>query len=198
MPVESTGVPRHLDHLLKILQREEDEMTSEEPGPCLEYLLQHRLLDLLATLASAETPPGIRLVCLSFFKRLLGRSKYPLLHQSAIYGPVRRLIVLCNGNYASPIEPEEVQFLLTLCFLVCKYPHVTNIINESNEFLEKDLHDQNPWEKPEIERVTYSSQRYVLNAELSIIMNRCLIGIDISAPSRLQERNPRPILCSSH
>ncbi|CAK9824286.1 FHF complex subunit HOOK interacting protein 2A [Anthophora retusa] len=129
VPIQTTGIPRHLDRLLEILL--EEEKNENEPGPCLEYLLQHKLLDLLATLASAETPPGMRTVCLSFLRKLLGRSKYPLLHHTSIYGPVQRLIALCNGNPPSPMEAEEVQFLLTLCFLVCKYPHVTNIINDA-------------------------------------------------------------------
>ncbi|XP_011700797.1 PREDICTED: protein FAM160B1-like isoform X3 [Wasmannia auropunctata] len=129
VPVQNTSIPRHLDVLLDILLQEEKE--ENEPGPCLEYLLQHKLLDLLATLASAETPPGMRTVCLAFLRKFLGRSKYPLLHHASIYAPIQRLVALCNGNPPSPIEAEEVQFLLTICFLVCKYPHVTNIINDA-------------------------------------------------------------------
>ncbi|XP_023248616.1 protein FAM160B1 [Copidosoma floridanum] len=151
--VETTGIPRHLECLLDLLL--EEEKHGDEPGPCLEYLLQHRLLDLLASLACAETPPGMRLVCLSYLRRLLTRSKHPLLHHAAVYGPVQRLIAMCNGNLASPIEHEEIQFLLCLCFLVCKYPHVTNIVNDSsnvnheNEILSCDLG------KNEIEKITY-------------------------------------------
>lgn len=106
VPVQNTNIPRHLDILLEILLQEEKEVN--EPGPCLEYLLQHKLLDLLATLASAETPPGMRTVCLAFLRKLLGRSKYPLLHHASIYAPIQRLVALCNGNPPSPIEGEEV------------------------------------------------------------------------------------------
>lgn len=106
VPVQNTSIPRHLDVLLEILLREEKE--ENEPGPCLEYLLQHKLLDLLATLASAETPPGMRTICLAFLRKFLGRSKYPLLHHASIYAPIQRLVTLCNGNPPSPIETEEV------------------------------------------------------------------------------------------
>ncbi|XP_074100354.1 FHF complex subunit HOOK interacting protein 2A [Cotesia typhae] len=126
--IENTGIPQHLNRLLEILLAEEKE--SDNPGLCLEYLLQHKLLDWLATLASAETPPGMRLVCLIFFKKFLARTKFPLLHQAAVYGPVMRLIGLCSGSIPSPIEGEEVKFLLTLCFLICRYPHLTNIVND--------------------------------------------------------------------
>ncbi|XP_058809469.1 FHF complex subunit HOOK interacting protein 2A-like isoform X2 [Phymastichus coffea] len=153
VPVEITGIPRHLDRLLELLL--EEEKHGSEPGPCLEYLLQHRLLDLLATLASAETPPGMRLVCLSFLRKLLTRSKHPLLHHAAVYGPIQRLIAICNGSIASPIEHEEIQFLLCVCFLVCKYPHVTNIVNEYSNVQRECGVFQCDYGKAEIEKVTY-------------------------------------------
>ncbi|XP_015434804.1 PREDICTED: protein FAM160B1-like [Dufourea novaeangliae] len=156
-PIQTTGIPRHLNRLLEILLEEEKE--EDEPGLCLEYLLQHKLLDLLATLACAETPPGMRTVCLSFLRKLLGRSKYPLLHHTSIYGPVQRLILLCNGNPPSPMEAEEVQFLLTLCFLVCKYPHVTNIINDAPNVQRQSVAARINAERMEIEKVTYIPAR---------------------------------------
>ncbi|EFN69290.1 UPF0518 protein FAM160B1 [Camponotus floridanus] len=157
VPVQNTNIPRHLDVLLEILLQEEKEVN--EPGPCLEYLLQHKLLDLLATLASAETPPGMRTVCLVFLRKLLGRSKYPLLHHASIYAPIQRLVALCNGNPPSPIESEEVQFLLTICFLVCKYPHVTSIINDAPivQTTSNSIKKEN--EKTEIQKVTYVPTR---------------------------------------
>lgn len=129
VPIETTNIPHHLDRLLDILLIEENQLGTENPGPCLEYLLQHRLLDLLATLASAESPPGMRFVCLSFLRRLLTRLQHPLLPHVSVYSPVQRLIGLCNGNVASPTENEEIQFLVALCFLICKHPNLTYIMN---------------------------------------------------------------------
>ncbi|XP_063989433.1 FHF complex subunit HOOK interacting protein 2A-like [Diachasmimorpha longicaudata] len=130
LPIESTCIPHHLERLLEILL--DEEKIDDNPGPCLEYLLQHKLLDWLTTLATVETPPGMRHACLYFMRRLLGRSRFPLLHQAAVYGPVQRLISICSGKIPSPIETEEIHFLLTICFLVCRYPHVTNIVSDSN------------------------------------------------------------------
>ncbi|XP_015521214.2 FHF complex subunit HOOK interacting protein 2A isoform X1 [Neodiprion lecontei] len=129
LPIEATNIPHHLDRLLDILFSEENALDSENPGPCLEYLLQHRLLDLLATLASAEAPPGMRFVCLFFLRRLLTRLQHPLLPHVSVYTPVQRLIALCNGSLASPTENEEIQFLVALCFLICKHPNLTYIMN---------------------------------------------------------------------
>ncbi|XP_029173386.1 protein FAM160B1-like isoform X2 [Nylanderia fulva] len=162
VPVQNTNIPRHLDVLLEILLQEEKEVN--EPGPCLEYLLQHKLLDLLATLASAETPPGMRTVCLAFLRKLLGRSKYPLLHHASIYAPIQRLVALCNGNPPSPIESEEVQFLLTICFLVCKYPHVTNIINDAPIVQTASNSTKKDNERTEIQKVTYVPTRRRTNS----------------------------------
>ncbi|XP_008546733.1 FHF complex subunit HOOK interacting protein 2A [Microplitis demolitor] len=153
--IENTGIPQHLNHLLEILLNEEKE--SDNPGSCLEYLLQYKLLDWLATLATAETPPGMRLVCLIFFKKLLARTKFPLLHQAAVYGPVLRLISLCSGSIPSPIEAEEIKFLLTLCFLICRYPHLTNIVNDCSVRLEQSA--VNGSERLDIQSVTYIPSR---------------------------------------
>jgi len=119
VPIQNTSIPRHLDVLLDILLQEEKE--ENEPGPCLEYLLQHKLLDLLATLASAETPPGMRTVCLAFLRKFLGRSKYPLLHHASIYAPIQRLVALCNGNPPSPIEAEEVRLMIESLQFIIKF-----------------------------------------------------------------------------
>ena len=157
LPIENTGIRKHLDRLLDILL--EEEKNSDETGACLEYLLQHGLLDWITTLAIVETPPGMRLVCLSFLKKILARSKHPLLHHSAVHGPVQRLISQCNGNYASPIEAEEIQFLLTLCFLVCKYPHLTSIVSDcGNVRLEPQL-ERGDTERMNIQSVTYAPTR---------------------------------------
>lgn len=157
--IENTGIPKHLDRLLDILLEEEKRV--DDTGPCLEYLLQHGLLDWLTTLAIVETPPGMRLVCYSFLKRLLARSKHPLLHHAPVHGPVQRLISQCNGNNASPIEAEEIQFLLTLCFLVCKYPQLTSIVNDSGLVkMEHQKRSRNESEKlTDLQSVTYVPTR---------------------------------------
>ena len=54
LPIEQTNLPAHLEQMLVILQ--EEEMTSERGmyGPCLEYLLQHKLLETLYSLGRAD------------------------------------------------------------------------------------------------------------------------------------------------
>ncbi|PSN44327.1 hypothetical protein C0J52_11105 [Blattella germanica] len=88
--IEATNIPAHLDQLLKILLEEEANQESGATGPCLEYLLQHRLLDLLVTLACTDCPPGMRQFTLVFMRRLITQIKQPLLPHVSVYGPVQK------------------------------------------------------------------------------------------------------------
>lgn len=70
---------------------------------------------------------------------------------------------MCNGTVPSPIESEEVQFLLTLCFLVCKYPYITSIVNDSS-ILPSELVAQ--FKQPENldnQQVTYRNRKLSAN-----------------------------------
>ena len=69
--------------MLQILLKEEE--TSDGVGPCLEYLLQHSLLDLLTTLASSDDPPGMKQHVLQFVTKLLNQSKNIVLGHLSIY-----------------------------------------------------------------------------------------------------------------
>lgn len=52
-----------------------------------------------------------------------------------------------------------MQFLLTICFLVCKYPHVTSIINDAPIVQTTSKPTKKDNEKTEIQKVTYVPTR---------------------------------------
>lgn len=52
-----TNIPSHLDQMLDILVQEENERESGETGPCMEYLLHHKILETLYTLGKADVSP---------------------------------------------------------------------------------------------------------------------------------------------
>uniref|UniRef100_A0A673WJT4 FHF complex subunit HOOK interacting protein 2 n=1 Tax=Salmo trutta TaxID=8032 RepID=A0A673WJT4_SALTR len=54
-PVTDTNIPSHLEQMLDILTQEESERESGETGPCMEYLLHHKILETLYTLGKADT-----------------------------------------------------------------------------------------------------------------------------------------------
>lgn len=72
--------------LLQILLKEDVESKSDgTTGPCLEYLLKHNLLDLLATLATSDDPPGMRQYVLRFITQTLNHLKAPILAHNSVF-----------------------------------------------------------------------------------------------------------------
>ncbi|XP_064256584.1 FHF complex subunit HOOK-interacting protein 2B isoform X1 [Passer domesticus] len=110
-----TDIPWRLRQMLDILVHEEQQRPPGDTGPCLEYLLQHKLLETLGTLGKAEYPPGMRQQVLLFFSRLLGRLQHPLLHYLNVLRPVQKLLQLSGDRLGSGAEREEVQLAAVLC-----------------------------------------------------------------------------------
>uniref|UniRef100_A0A023EXJ3 FHF complex subunit HOOK-interacting protein C-terminal domain-containing protein n=1 Tax=Triatoma infestans TaxID=30076 RepID=A0A023EXJ3_TRIIF len=134
--IEATNIPARLDQLLKILIKEDDEMhLVGHPGPCLEYFLQHGLLNLLATLASSDQPPGIRQHVLQFVSKFLSNVKTPVLGHTSVYPPLQRLINQCDGCNQTSNELYEIQYLLGLAALLRKSPHLVSVFTANSDEL---------------------------------------------------------------
>ncbi|KAG7332026.1 hypothetical protein KOW79_003860 [Hemibagrus wyckioides] len=131
-PVKQTDIPWRLKQMLDILVYEERQQEVEETGPCMEYLLQHKLLETLCTLGKAQYPPGMSQQVLLFFSKLLGQIQKPMLHVINVYRPVQKLICLC-GLPDSQTEKEESLFLFSICSRVKKDPYVLNYILDTNK-----------------------------------------------------------------
>uniref|UniRef100_A0A4W4FET0 FHF complex subunit HOOK interacting protein 2B n=1 Tax=Electrophorus electricus TaxID=8005 RepID=A0A4W4FET0_ELEEL len=131
-PVKQTDIPWRLRQMLDILVYEERRQEDEETGPCLEYLLQHKVLETLCTLGKAQYPPGMSQQVLIFFTKVLVQIQNPLLHIINVYRPVQKLIHLC-GLPHSQTEKEEAQFLFAICSRVKKDPHILNYILETTK-----------------------------------------------------------------
>ncbi|KAJ8025560.1 hypothetical protein HOLleu_33149 [Holothuria leucospilota] len=87
-PVQESNISSHLDNMLVILEQEEYEMEKNQTGPCMEHLLQHKILETLQTLGKADCPPGMKQLVLTFFTNLLGKIQQPLLPHVNVYKPV--------------------------------------------------------------------------------------------------------------
>ncbi|KAK2840660.1 hypothetical protein Q7C36_012239 [Tachysurus vachellii] len=131
-PVKQTDIPWRLKQMLDILVYEERQQEVEETGPCMEYLLQHKLLETLCTLGKAQYPPGMSQQVLLFFSKLLAQIQKPMLHVINVYRPVQKLIRLC-GLPDSQTEKEESMFLFSVCSRVNKDPYVLNYILGTNK-----------------------------------------------------------------
>ncbi|XP_075714971.1 FHF complex subunit HOOK-interacting protein 2B [Rhinoderma darwinii] len=143
-PARNTDIPWRLRQLLDILVHEENEFgTREDPGnanssgpvdntgPCMEYLLQHKILETLCTLAKAEYPPGMRQQVLLFFSRLLTKVQRPLLHYINVHRPVQKLIALGGDTVGVAAHKEELQFLIAICSKLEKDPSLLCHVLES-------------------------------------------------------------------
>ncbi|XP_053124913.1 FHF complex subunit HOOK interacting protein 2B isoform X2 [Hemicordylus capensis] len=108
--------------MLDILVYEEKQPPAGETGPCLEYLLQHKVLETLSTLAKAEYPPGMRSQVLLFFSRLLGQMQCPLLHYLNVHRPVQKLLQLGSDALGPEPEKEALQFVAVLCAKIRQDP----------------------------------------------------------------------------
>ncbi|KAG7492462.1 hypothetical protein MATL_G00014670 [Megalops atlanticus] len=130
-PVTDTNIPSHLEQMLDILTQEESERESGETGPCMEYLLHHKILETLYTLGKADCPPGMRQQVLGFYTKLLGKIRQPLLPHINVHRPVQKLVRLCGEVLAAPTENEEIQFLCIVCAKLKQDPYLVNFFLEN-------------------------------------------------------------------
>ncbi|KAG9338331.1 hypothetical protein JZ751_025887 [Albula glossodonta] len=146
-PVTDTNIPSHLEQMLDILTQEEGERESGETGPCMEYLLHHKILETLYTLGKADCPPGMKQQVLGFYTKLLGRIRQPLLPHINVHRPVQvrhvcvqvhhrcvfvqKLVRLCGEVLAAPTENEEIQFLCIVCAKLKQDPYLVNFFLEN-------------------------------------------------------------------
>ncbi|XP_043309291.1 FHF complex subunit HOOK interacting protein 2B isoform X3 [Cervus elaphus] len=133
-PAKKTDIPWRLKQMLDILVYEEKQQAAAgEAGPCLEYLLQHKILETLCTLGKAEYPPGMRQQVLQFFSKVLAQVQHPLLHYLNVHRPVQKLLRLGGTVPGSLTEKEEVQFTTVLCSKIQQDPALLTYILEGKK-----------------------------------------------------------------
>ncbi|XP_071552968.1 FHF complex subunit HOOK interacting protein 2A-like isoform X1 [Panulirus ornatus] len=114
--VEETHVPRHLSQMLKLLVAEEREQCVGGPlSPCMEYLVQEKVLAMLASYARADRPLGIRQHVYVFLVGVLNHLHHSHLHHAPIHKSLQAMVRASCEMRASPYEAEEMEFLSTLC-----------------------------------------------------------------------------------
>ncbi|XP_064128794.1 FHF complex subunit HOOK-interacting protein 2B isoform X2 [Loxodonta africana] len=137
-PAKRTDIPWRLKQMLDILVYEEKQQgAAGEAGPCLEYLLQHKILETLCTLGKAEYPPGMRQQVFQFFSKVLAQVQHPLLHYLNVHRPVQKLLRLGGTVPGSLTEKEEVQFTTVLCSKIQQDPALLTYILEGKKIIGK-------------------------------------------------------------
>ncbi|XP_051897233.1 FHF complex subunit HOOK interacting protein 2A-like isoform X2 [Pristis pectinata] len=152
LPVRQTDIPWRLRQMVDILVYEEKQSGSGETGPCMEYFLQHKILETLCTLAKAGYPPGMKQQVLVLATKLLGQIQQPLLPHVNVHRPVQKLICLCGEDPASRTEKEEVQFLTTVCTKLKQHPYLMNFFIEKKKFADSKRSLSSSPEETEIQQ----------------------------------------------
>ncbi|XP_029793092.1 protein FAM160B2 isoform X2 [Suricata suricatta] len=148
-PAKKTDIPWRLRQMLDILVYEERQQTTAgEAGPCLEYLLQHKILETLCTLGKAEYPPGMRQQVLQFFSKVLAQVQHPLLHYLNVHRPVQNLLRLGGTVPGSQTEKEEVQFTTVLCSKIQQDPALLTYILEGKKIVSRKKSSKEPTTLP--------------------------------------------------
>ncbi|KAJ8789559.1 hypothetical protein J1605_022086 [Eschrichtius robustus] len=94
--------------MLVILIQEESEREFGETGPCMEYLLHHKILETLYTLGKADCPPGMKQQVLVFYTKLLGKVRQPLLPHINVHRPVQNKFKSLASKGAPNATSEDV------------------------------------------------------------------------------------------
>ncbi|XP_015907523.2 FHF complex subunit HOOK interacting protein 2A-like [Parasteatoda tepidariorum] len=126
VPIESTSIPAHLKEMLSILEQEEKEIELGNIGPCMEYMMQHKLLDTMCVLATSDSPPGMKQCMFAFITKSLNIIQQSLIPHVSICVPIQTFIKLCGEVVASPTETEEMEFLSSICNIIQENPHMYN------------------------------------------------------------------------
>ena len=126
-PIEATTITLHLEKMCQILCEEQQDQESDGQiddtiGPSVEYLLQHKILESMASLAQRDAPLGLCQRILRFFTSLLKNSSLELLPHKCVYSAVHKLIMICGKLIAGPYESSEVQFLSCVCDQIHRNP----------------------------------------------------------------------------
>lgn len=131
-PIEVTSIPGHLLEMLSILEQEEKEIEIGNVGPCMEFIMQHKLLDTMCILGTSDTPPGMKRYMFMFVTKLLKIIQESLIPHMSMYVPIQSFIELCGEVLAGPTESEEMDFLQCICDKISDNPHLVNCFLSSS------------------------------------------------------------------
>ncbi|GFR00038.1 protein FAM160B1 [Trichonephila clavata] len=126
IPIESTSIPAHLKEMLTILEQEEIEIETGNIGPCVEYIMQHKLLDTMCVLATSDSPPGMKRHMFIFITKTLKIMQQSLIPHVSVCIPIQNFIKLCGEVVAGPTEREEMDFLQSICDKIRDDPDMVN------------------------------------------------------------------------
>eukprot|EP00730_Choanoeca_flexa_P019438 TRINITY_DN9493_c0_g2_i4.p1 TRINITY_DN9493_c0_g2~~TRINITY_DN9493_c0_g2_i4.p1 ORF type:complete len:701 (+),score=175.64 TRINITY_DN9493_c0_g2_i4:118-2220(+) len=115
-PTDQTNLPTCFGAIVDILV-EEEESHGGETGPCMEFILNHRILDQIVKMGLHNKPPGLLPLTLAFFTQIFTRIKQQILPHVAVSTPVQTLL---HGTTAAlRDDPDLNRVAMLLLCAVC-------------------------------------------------------------------------------
>ena len=102
--LKESKIRDRLEGMVKLLREENETQRSTSQGkmsgagpvhPCLEYLLENRVLEILCALGLADRPSGMMALVLQVLYALLKHISHPLLPHMSVHLPVCHIIRVC-------------------------------------------------------------------------------------------------------
>jgi hypothetical protein len=99
--LKNSGIKEHLEQLVTLLRDEEaddERTTSSSVGtvrPCLSYMLEHHVVEILCAMALADQPRGMMALVLQVIKLMLHHVDQPLIPHVSVHRPINHLIHVC-------------------------------------------------------------------------------------------------------
>ena len=99
--LETSQIPKNLREILKILLEEQnmDVVSSSgvvSTGPCMEYVLNHRVVETICMYGLADRPQGIMALVLQTVYAIMKHLDRTILPHMSVHMPVSQLVYVCN------------------------------------------------------------------------------------------------------
>ena len=106
--LRNSNIKENLEQLVTILRDEEasDQVGSPRTSvgavrPCLSYMLEHHVVEILCAMALADQPRGMMALVLQVIKLMLHHVDQPLIPHVSVHRPINHLIHVCmEARYA--------------------------------------------------------------------------------------------------
>eukprot|EP00124_Ichthyophonus_hoferi_P001863 Ihof_evm3s110 gene=Ihof_evmTU3s110 len=183
VPLRDTEIPFYLDTMLAIM-REEEVGDGETTGPCLEYLLQHKILETLCSLGQGDVPVGMKQQVLRFFRDFLLEIKQPTIPHINVHRPIKRLVRSCHHRRSHPLEEDYIKFVCIIISLLRDNPKWAGFFIDSlSESDQKKAKGRCSGDK---EFFLFEALTDLLSSEDANVCNQACIGlldcVDLASP----------------
>eukprot|EP00002_Diphylleia_rotans_P030414 TRINITY_DN6248_c0_g2_i1.p1 TRINITY_DN6248_c0_g2~~TRINITY_DN6248_c0_g2_i1.p1 ORF type:complete len:646 (-),score=135.16 TRINITY_DN6248_c0_g2_i1:293-2230(-) len=124
--VKDTNIPIYLDNIVNLLVEEDGE---NPDGECLEYVLEHKVFEVLVTLGKGDNPKGMRALVFRILDDVLTRIKQPLIPHISIHRSISELLRVCIQVEGKDVDEmaASVNFISIMCTKLHEKPPLLRV-----------------------------------------------------------------------